>query len=78
MIEKLMRRKHTSLGAIMDDSVILFSVGNFVFAFPIMTRLSPEGTALTLPLNHPVVVALGANFKICKMHSKNKQLKAEK
>jgi hypothetical protein len=35
-----------------------------------MTRLSPEGTALTLPLNHPVVVAVDAILKNCRMHRK--------
>ena len=50
------RRAHelTSLGAMMDDRVIDFSSGSIsAFALPMMTRVSPEGTALTFPLIQP-------------------------
>ena len=38
----------------MDDKVIDFSGGSVsAFALPMMTRVSPEGTALTFPLIQP-------------------------
>lgn len=50
----------TSLGAIKEDKVMVFSGGMSAFALPIITRQSPEGTALTFPLNHPVDKAVDA------------------
>lgn len=50
----------TSLGAIREDKVMVFSGGIAAFVFPIITRESPEGTALTFPLNHPAVAGADA------------------
>lgn len=45
---------HTSLGAMMHDKVIDFSSGIVsAFAIEMITRVSPEGTALTFPLSQP-------------------------
>lgn len=44
----------TSLGAMMQDKVIDFSSGIVsAFAIDMITRVSPEGTALTFPLSQP-------------------------
>lgn len=45
---------HTKRGAIRDPKVIDFSGGISALELPIITKLSPEGTAFTLPFNHPV------------------------
>jgi hypothetical protein len=47
--------KHTSLGAIIEANVMVFSSGKSVFPIAMMTTQSPEGTAFTRPLNHAVV-----------------------
>nr|GMD35568.1 uncharacterized protein LOC112492412 [Ipomoea batatas] len=52
--------RHTNLGAIKDDKVIVFSGGISALVLPIITKLSPEGTPFTLPLNHPVAPAVDA------------------
>lgn len=50
--------KYTNLGAIRDDKVIVLSGGGLSpLEFPIITKQSPEGTAFTFPLNHPVAPA---------------------
>jgi len=48
--------KNTSLGAIKEDRVMLFSGKGpgLVLEIATMTKQSPEGTAFTLPLYHPV------------------------
>lgn len=43
----------TSLGAIREDNVMVFSGGGKALAMDTITRLSPEGTAFTLPLYQP-------------------------
>ena len=50
--------KITSLGAIKDDKVTVFSgrAPGLELVRATMTKQSPEGTALTLPLYHPVAV----------------------
>lgn len=37
---------------------MVFSGGISAFVLAIITKLSPEGTAFTLPLNHPVAPAV--------------------
>jgi len=39
---------------------MVFSGGISALVLPIITKLSPEGTAFTLPLNHPVAPAVDA------------------
>lgn len=51
---------HTNLGAIREDKVMVFSGGISAFVLPIITRQSPEVTALTFPLSHPVAPAADA------------------
>lgn len=48
--------KNTSLGAIKEDRVMVFSGKGpgLVLEIATMTKQSPEGTAFTLPLYHPV------------------------
>lgn len=51
---------HTSLGAMMWDNVMVFSGGISAFVLPIINRVSPDGTAFTLPLSHPVAAGAAA------------------
>jgi hypothetical protein len=50
----------TNLGAMREDKVIVFSGGGpgLLIVTAIITKLSPEGTAFTLPLYHPVAPAV--------------------
>lgn len=63
---------NTSLGAIREESVMVFSGGISALVLPIITKQSPEGTALTLPLNHPVDAPVDAicHYR-CLSHEKN-------
>lgn len=52
----------TSLGAIRDASVNLFSAGGVgPLAAPVMTSVSPLRTSFTVPLNHPAFAAMDPN-----------------
>lgn len=57
IVSKIEITKNTSLGAIKEDRVMVFSGKGPGLALEIatMTKQSPEGTAFTLPLYHPVV-----------------------
>lgn len=56
------KAKYTNLGAIRDDKVIVLSGGGISpLGIPMITKQSPEGTAFTFPLNHPVAPATAAD-----------------
>jgi len=65
--------KITSLGAIRDDNVMVFSGKGpgLPVGMAMMTTQSPDGTALTFPRYHPVApVAVDAIYDLSYPHTK--------
>lgn len=47
----------TNLGAMRPARVMVFSGGGPPLTLPMMSSESPDGTAFTVPLSHPVAIA---------------------
>lgn len=71
----------TNLGAIKEDKVMVFSGGGpgLLLAMAVITKQSPDGTAFTLPLYHPVAApAVDDAISTAKINLHTRSRKLEK